>query len=143
MWHTFILLFAAVWTIQIIMAQLQARHFRRTFNDMRQVTDSGYLGVGVHKPRFGVGSVVILVTDKQCRIVKAMHMTGVTVLTKFKPLDELVGQPLYTLPQKTDKSLVKATVMAGERIEAQLRGEVDIGDGKQGSSPVNAGEQAV
>lgn len=143
MWTTFILIFAGVWTVQIIMAQLQARHFRQTFNEMRQTTDSGYLGVGVHKPRFGVGSVVILVTDKEHRILKAAHMTGVTVFTRFKPLAELIGKPLKTIPDKADKSLVKATLMAASRIEEQINGEGQVRDGEQGNAAVDAGEQAV
>lgn len=143
MWLKFILLFAAVWMIQVIMTQLQARHFRQKFKEMCAVTDSGYLGVGVHKPRFGVGSVVILVADKQLRIIKAVHMTGVTVFAKFKPLPELIRKPLHTLPEKADKALMKAIVMAGDRIESQIQEEGVMGNDRGESPPVHSGEQVI
>lgn len=143
MWTTFILIFAAVWLLQIVLAQLQAKHYRQTFDKLRRVTDSGYLGVGVHKPRWGVGSVVILVTDKDMRVLKGVHMTGVTVFTRFKPIDALIGKSLETFTCEANKPLDKATLMAAKRIADQAKKEDGEQDGAQGSPPINAREQAV
>lgn len=143
MWTTIILIFAAVWFLQIILAQLQASHYRQTFHEMRRVTNSGYLGVGVHKPRWGIGSVVILVTDKNKCILKGVHMTGVTVFTRFKSIEKLVGKPLKAITSSAEKPLDKATLMAVNRIEDQAKQEEGERDSAQKNSPINAGEQAV
>lgn len=143
MWTVFILAFAGVWVLQIVMTQIQARHYRVTFQEIRNVTHAGYLGVGVHKPRWGVGSVVILVTNQERVVLKAAHMTGVTVFARFKPMDALVGKPLETLQKKGDQPLDKATKMAAERIEEQVHRKEGNQNGTQGRAALNAGEQAV
>jgi glucitol operon activator protein len=142
-WTVFILAFAGVWTLQIVMAHVQARHYRATLHEMRNTTHAGYLGVGVHKPRWGVGSVVILVTNQERVVLKAAHMTGVTVFARFKPMTALVGKPLETLQKKGDKPLDKATIMAVERIEEQVNRKEGDEDDTEGRATLNAGEQAV
>ncbi|MFS8579609.1 MAG: transcriptional regulator GutM, partial [Novibacillus thermophilus] len=114
-----------------------------TLHEMRNTTHAGYLGVGVHKPRWGVGSVVILVTNQERVVLKAAHMTGVTVFARFKPMTALVGKPLETLQKKGDKPLDKATIMAVERIEEQVNRKEGDEDGTEGRATLNAGEQAV
>ncbi len=58
---------------------------------------NGYLGVGVNKRRFGVGAVIILVTDVQGKVTKCRRMTGISVFSRFRPYEEPIGKELDDL----------------------------------------------
>ncbi|WP_461673324.1 transcriptional regulator GutM [Priestia megaterium] len=83
MWGIFIALFIVLWLVQFLMTKKQLKHYHQTIQEMSNRT-SGYLGVGVDKKRFGIGTVLIIVTDVEGTIVDCRIMSGVTVFAKFK-----------------------------------------------------------
>lgn len=114
-----ILVFGAMWAIQLILTFIQMKHYRKTVAELAGKY-SGFLGVGVAKKRFGISSIVILVTNFKGDVIDAREMTGVTVFQRFKPVQSWIGEKIEKLKQgiPTDNRS-KALHMAIERIEEQ------------------------
>lgn len=98
----FFMIFAGMWMCQILLALWQAKHFRRQLHLMGN-QESGYLGVGVHRRRFGPGAVVILVTDTEGRVTNCKMMAGMSVMARFRKVPELIGKELEDCRVKNPK----------------------------------------
>lgn len=83
------------------------------------------MGVGVGKQRFGIGSCVIMIADASGQIVNAKEMTGVTVFSRFQPIQDLIGKSLDYCFNHTVESdnRSKAIKMAIEKIQEQMSKE--------------------
>lgn len=116
-WGYVIIFFVCAWILQIIFTIVQNKHFGQTIREMSMKYSPGYLGVGVVKQRFGIGSVVILVSDLSGKIVGAKEMTGVTVFSRFKPISSLIGEHIQSLYDTSeDDQRARAIKMAAEKI---------------------------
>lgn len=122
MWATsFVLAFATLWILQIIFTQRQALNYRNTIRDMQGIATARYLGVGVYRGRFGYSSVAVIVVDEELRILKASHMTGVSVFARFKPFSHIEGRTLAEIPQAFHhQALTKAVSTARQKVEEQF-----------------------
>ncbi|MFD1415577.1 transcriptional regulator GutM [Oceanobacillus jeddahense] len=96
MWGIFILIFACVWGLQFLMTQLQVKHYRANINSFTK-RQSGFLGTGYYKKRFGTGALVLLVCDERLQIVDAKIMKGITVFARFKDRNEVIGKSLFEI----------------------------------------------
>jgi glucitol operon activator protein len=123
-WGPVIILFICAWVLQVILSFYQNRHYGQTVREMSTGHSSGYLGVGVIKKRFGIGSVIILVSDLSGKVVNAIELTGVTVFSRFKSTQKLIGRTIDQLLQTegTDDR-TKAIKMAVERIVEQQKNQ--------------------
>ncbi|MFS0907020.1 transcriptional regulator GutM [Priestia aryabhattai] len=83
MWGVFMAIFIVLWLLQFLMTKNQLKHYHQTVKEMSN-RSSGYLGIGVDKKRFGIGTVLIIVTDVEGTVVDCRIMSGVTVFAKFK-----------------------------------------------------------
>lgn len=92
------LVFIALWGAQFILTHYQLKNYYKTIAEMSR-RDSGYLGVGVSKKRFGKGVVIILVSDNEDNVIDAKIMSGVTVFTRFEKYSELIGEKIATLKE--------------------------------------------
>lgn len=92
-WGWFIAVFVGMWLLQIVLTIRQSNHYQRQLRELRQQL-SGFLGVGVHKRKFGSGAVVILVTDDNGVVTRCKEMTGVTVFARFREVSERIGKSL-------------------------------------------------
>lgn len=119
LWGALILFFIGMWLCQIYFTLRQMKHYRQNMSEMRQQS-AGFLGVGVQKSRFSIGSVVILTTDLNGSITRYKKMTGVTVFASFKEVPSLVGKQLedcyHTTPVTPEE---KALQMAIQQIEIE------------------------
>jgi glucitol operon activator protein len=123
-WGTVIILFICAWVLQVILSFYQNRHYGQTVREMSTSHSSGYLGVGVIKKRFGIGSVIILVSDLSGKVVNAKELTGVTVFSRFKSTQKLIGRTIDQLLQtKETDDRTKAIKMAVERIVEQQKNQ--------------------
>jgi glucitol operon activator protein len=113
-------LFIAAWFLQIALSFIQNRHYQQTVREMAH-QGSGFLGVGVAKRRFGIGSVVILVTDRNQVVTQAQELTGVTVFGRFKPAADFIGRSLTEFAELSDQhSRQHAVKRAAEQIHMQV-----------------------
>lgn len=121
-WGYVVLLFAGLWVLQVVLTQLQSRHYYQELREMLRQSN-GYLGVGVNKRRFGVGAVIILVTDVQGNVTKCKRMSGISVFSRFRPYDEPIGKSidgLYEIASQHQKHPVQTALrMAIDQIRAE------------------------
>lgn len=126
MWGWFIVLFAAVWLLQIWMAKAQLKNYHSTIRELSR-RRSGYLGVGIQKQKLGIGAVAILVTDEAGTVVESRLMRGVTVFSRFEPFTKYIGMPLEAvLEDLNDEPMDLAFGMAIEKIEAQMNEKTNL-----------------
>ncbi len=120
-WGLVVILFAGMWVLQIVLTLMQSRHYYQQLRVMQQ-QQSGYLGVGVKKRRFGVGAVVILVTDRNGIVTQCKRMSGISVFSRFRLYPELVGKSIDSLyltdPQISSHSTHTAVRIAIEQIRS-------------------------
>jgi glucitol operon activator protein len=120
LWGWFIGVFVGIWLLQILLTLIQMKHYRTTVREMSK-RSSGYLGVGVHKQRLGIGSVVILVSDVKGIIIDGKILSGVTVFARFKPLYEFNGLTLNeTKGMAEDNPFGNTVKLAIEKIDYQM-----------------------
>ncbi|UFT98604.1 transcriptional regulator GutM [Radiobacillus kanasensis] len=120
MWGVLIAAFVVVWFLQIFLTSIQMKHYRRTLQLMSR-RSNGYLGVGVDKQKFGVGTVVIVVCDNVGKVVDSKLMKGVTVFSRFKPFQEVIGDSIETLKDNQATFKMEAPVsMAVKNIKDQM-----------------------
>ena len=126
MWGWFIVLFAAVWLLQIWMAKAQLKNYHSTIRELSR-RRSGYLGVGIQKQKLGIGAVAILVTDEAGTVIESRLMRGVTVFSRFEPFTKYIGMPLdAVLEDLNDEPMDLAFGMAIEKIEAQMNEKTNL-----------------
>lgn len=126
MWGWFIVLFAAVWLLQIWMAKAQLKNYHSTIRELSR-RRSGYLGVGIQKQKLGIGAVAILVTDEAGTVVESRLMRGVTVFSRFEPFTKYIGMPLdAVLEDLNEEPMDLAFKMAIEKIEAQMNEKTNL-----------------
>lgn len=120
-WGYVVLLFAGLWVLQVVFTQLQSRHYYQELREMQR-QPNGYLGVGVNKRRFGVGAVIILVTDMQGTVTKCKRMSGISVFSRFRPYEDPIGREIDSLyeqaSQHSKHPVQTALRMAIEQIRA-------------------------
>ncbi|MBF6632566.1 transcriptional regulator GutM [Microbacterium sp. APC 3898] len=120
MWGWFIVLFAAVWLLQIWMAKAQLKNYHGTIRELSR-RPSGYLGVGIQKQKLGIGAVAIVVIDDTGTVVESRLMRGVTVFSRFEPFPEYIGLPLDALKASLgEEPEDRAFRMAIDKIEFQM-----------------------
>nr|WP_277603147.1 transcriptional regulator GutM [Brevibacillus sp. SYP-B805] len=93
------MLFAGLWVLQIMLTQLQIRHYHQQLREMQR-QPNGFLGVGVNRRRIGVGAVVILVTDAKGIVTQCKRMAGISVFSRFRHHPEPIGEPIDTLYER-------------------------------------------
>lgn len=122
-WGYVVVLFAGLWVLQIVLTQLQSRHYYQQLREMQQ-QPNGYLGVGVNKRRFGVGAVVILTTDVHGIVTQCKRMSGISVFSRFREYADPIGKPidsLYETAKQQQKQPVQTALgMAIEQIRGVL-----------------------
>lgn len=116
-WIFIAVLFAALWILQFMMTHYQLKNYHQTIRDMSR-RNSGYLGVGQSKKRFGKGVVLVLVSDTNDVVVDAKKMEGVTVFSRFEEYNEIVGEKLSSLLSYEGEPQIQLSLInAIEKIE--------------------------
>lgn len=126
MWGWFIVVFAAVWLLQIWMTKAQLKNYHETIRKLSR-RPSGYLGVGIQKQKLGIGAIAILVIDETGTIVDSQLMRGVTVFSRFEPFTKYIGLPLDAVKAVLGEEPVDlAFKMAIEKIESQMNEKTNL-----------------
>lgn len=126
MWGWFIVLFAAVWLLQLWMTKAQLKNYHGTIRKLSR-RPSGYLGVGIQKQKLGIGAIAILVIDEDGIVVESQLMRGVTVFSRFEPFTKYLGLPLDAVASDLKEEPVDlAFKMAIEKIESQMNEKTNL-----------------
>lgn len=116
-----ILLLAFLWLVQMVGTFFQMRHYREVLGGITRAGGRGYVGAGNAKARFGKGAILILVSDEDDVIKKALRMRGATVFARFQEAPDLVGLSLDELrSEEREGPYEKATMQAARRAIEQI-----------------------
>ena len=92
-----LLLLAIFWSLQVAGSWMQWSHYRRALTNATGAWGDGYLGMGQHRPKLGLGAIALLEVGPDLRVRRLQMMSGVSVFARFKPKEEVVGWPLSKL----------------------------------------------
>lgn len=116
-WMFLALLFAALWGLQFLLTHYQLKNYHQTLREMSR-KNSGYLGVGQSKRRFGKGVVMVLVSDENNVVIDAKKMEGVTVFSRFEEFTDVFGEKLSSLMTYNGEAQTQQAIIAAiEKIE--------------------------
>lgn len=123
-WSLVIGVMVVAWFFQAFLTILQVKAYRQSLRELSCSRSSGFLGAGVWKKWPRSGAVVVLITDKEGRIVEGRKMGGMTVWSKLKPFDRFNGLTLATAmaAARSDgrSAIALASVSAMEQIQQQM-----------------------
>lgn len=126
MWGWFIVIFAGIWLLQIMLTKVQLKNYQATIKKMSN-RSSGYLGVGIQKQKLGIGVIAIAVTDDDGVIVECQLMRGVTVFSRFERFTEYDGLHMEQVKGRLDQEDgVQAFKMAFKKIEGQKEKKTNL-----------------
>lgn len=120
MWWVLFLVFICLWLLQVWLTSRQVSHYRQTVQLMSN-QESGYLGVGVEKKRFGKGTVMIVVSDVTGQVIDCKVMSGVTVFSKFEEYKHFIGKSIHQRVTDVEEDIAKVYVIAIRKIEEQIK----------------------
>jgi len=81
-----------LWILQGFFSFFQMRNYQSALARLKK---EGRLLIARQKGKLREGIIMIMAIDKKGIIVAAEQMRGITVFSKFKPLDSVIGQSIY------------------------------------------------
>ena len=116
-----ILILAVAWVLQIVGTYFQMRHYREVLGGITREGGEGFVGVGNAKATFGKGVILILVSDENGVVKRALRMRGMTTFARFKEAPDLVGMRLDELRvEDRQEPYDKSTMFAARRAVEQI-----------------------
>lgn len=102
MFWTFLIGFAVIYLIQTVLGLRQSKNFAHTFTVMRR---KGRVAIGKKQGLLVAGAFVLFLLDAEGRILEGQKLSGVTVLSRFRPFDLFNGMDLATLAAENDRRI--------------------------------------
>lgn len=92
------------YVLQFLLTMIQMKDFNLNFRDLRKM---GRVAIGKKKGGFVAGSIVMFAIDDEGIILKGMCLSGVTVLARFKEINDFNGVDITTITEEQVKSYSK------------------------------------
>jgi glucitol operon activator protein len=86
-----LLALAVFWALQVVASWFQMRRYGDALRHAAGRWNSGFLGVGACKVRFGRGAIAIVVLDSALSVREFLSMSGMTVFSRFRQHDGFSG----------------------------------------------------
>lgn len=115
-----LLTLGVLWALQAGGTYFQMKHYRGVLRGITGQRGDGYLGVGNAKGRFRKGVILILVSDGEGVVERALMMRGRTVFARFREAPELEGYTVDELRDAADELGEKGTMLAARRAVEQI-----------------------
>lgn len=121
-WFVVIPILAGLWFLQGVGTYFQMSHYRKVLGGVAGKGGEGYVGVGNAKGRFGKGVILILVSDLEGTVTRALRMRGMTVFARFDEAPNLVGTDIESLKEGNleEPPYEAATMLAAARAVEQI-----------------------
>ncbi|MDQ3638784.1 MAG: transcriptional regulator GutM [Actinomycetota bacterium] len=121
-WVWVLVAVAVLWLLQMVGTHIQMSHYRSVLGGITREGGKGFVGAGNAKTRFGKGVILILISDEDDFVKRALRMRGMTVFARFEEAPDLVGMSLDELQQeKREGPYEKATMLATRRAVEQIQ----------------------
>ncbi|WP_290768968.1 transcriptional regulator GutM [Halanaerobium sp.] len=111
-------IFVISWILQGVLTYFQIRNYKDRMSTLGKV---GYLGVGRMKKKLGRGRILLLVSNESGEVIKAEEMRGISVFTRFKEKNELIGYKIDELGKNLSGDFKEVVEEAVESIRGQLK----------------------
>lgn len=92
------------YVLQFLLTMIQMKDFNLNFRDLRKM---GRVAIGKKKGGFVAGSIVMFAIDDKGIILKGMYLSGVTVLARFKEINDFNGVDITTITEDQVKPYSK------------------------------------
>ncbi len=96
-WQWGLLALFGVWALQSLGVWLQMRHYTDVFKGVTNQFNDGFVGAGNFRGRFSKGTIVVVVVTPDLIVQRLLVMSGRTVFTKFRRLEQFEGTTLDRL----------------------------------------------
>ena len=83
--------------IQVAGTHLQVREYKRAVREMHKL---GNVGIGSRRRRLGPSNIVIIACNSDGEILDGRMMQGMTILSRFRPMEDIVGRTIYRLHEE-------------------------------------------
>jgi len=93
-WQWGLLALFGVWALQSLGVWLQMRHYTDVFKGVTNQFNDGFVGAGNFRGRFSKGTIVVVVVTPDLIVQRLLVMSGRTVFTKFRRLEQFEGTTL-------------------------------------------------
>ncbi len=90
----FAIIIVFAYIIQIILGMNQLKNFNATYSMLRK---KGKVAIGRRSGKIKSGTIVMFAINDNGLILDAQKMQGVTVIAKFKPLHDYIGEDIHYL----------------------------------------------
>ncbi len=139
-------LLAAVWVAQSIFVFYQGKAFAHRITELRR---EGRVAIGLAHNRIRVRTFVIVVADRDDRVVKVETLSGLTVFARPRTLPRYAGLPLTELSDvaRANRAPAHFQKAASQAVQALLAPEPDTegaampGGSHPGSVPTMPAEE--
>lgn len=117
-----LILLVLFWSLQVAASWVQWSHYRRALTEATRTSLDGYLGMGQHRPKLGLGAIALLETEPDGSVRRLRVMSGWSVFTRFATQPAVTGWPLARLaaqyaPGVRDDRVARAIRQAIEQVE--------------------------
>ena len=102
--------FVVLWVLQGLGVWYQSRRYVGEMKALQSDASEGFLGAGHSRQRFGAGSIVMLVVDKNFIVTKFKLMRGMTIFARFVNRDDFAGLSLDDLKNTLEKQPEKSSL---------------------------------
>ena len=83
-----------LFVVQVIGTHLQVKDYRRAVKELHRL---GNVGIGSRRRRLGPSNIVIIACDSAGEIRAGKMMQGMTILSRFRPIEGIAGRTIYDL----------------------------------------------
>lgn len=113
-----------LFVIQVVGTHLQVKEYKRAVREMHRL---GNVGIGSRRRRLGPSNIVIIACGSDGEIVDGRMMQGMTIFSRFRPMEGIAGRTIYelhaaytALPEKR-RAHYKGHIQALDALIARLR----------------------
>lgn len=107
--------------LNFVTSILHTNYYRKTLNSLVAEKNDGFLGVGMSKSKIKGRNILILTTDSSGVINDCRVMSGLTIFSRFKKFDDVMGHDIAALPENIQQGKYRDSLhQAIELIKAEL-----------------------
>lgn len=140
-WQWGLLLLGVVWALQSFGVWLQMRHYSDVFKGITNRFNDGFVGAGNSKGRLRKGTIALIVAAPDLTVQRLLVMSGRSVFTKFKRLEQFEGVALDRI--RSDPAMVgEGDAGVAEAVRRAIE-QVDLARSKPGRQPGLSGLSAA
>ena len=83
-----------LFVIQVIGTHLQVKAYKGAVREMHKL---GNVGIGSRRRKLGASNIVVIACNSAGEILDGRIMQGMTILSRFRPMEDIVGRTIYDL----------------------------------------------